>query len=129
MLPCLGQVLPPSPLTLVHNSSFHISSFCSLSRITSQQQRGEGGGVGGGVCLLKYIITLSQRCYYYLFCAQPSPLAGPSWTQLPLAFLDIREVYSSFSEKPALYPPPTHHYPDIAVKTQYNFFPGVILAF
>ena len=48
--------------------------------------------------LFPFLTILSQRCYHCCWWAWPWPVAGPSWSQLPLGLLDMGEASSSFSE-------------------------------
>lgn len=55
-----------------------------------------------GFCPL--LNTLPQRQYHHCCWALPWPAAGPPWSWLALALLEMREAARSFSQKPPLHP-------------------------
>jgi len=79
---------PPYSLTLVSAELFLSHSLTPLSHCR--------------VFFFCFLTILSQRHYHHHRWAQPWPEAGPSWSWLALAPLDIGEASSSFSQKPPL---------------------------
>jgi len=96
---------PPSPLTLVSAELFlsHILTFFSCSFCCA--------------FFFRFLTMLSQRFYHHCWLSWPCPVAGPSWSQLALAPLDIGEASGSFSQKLPVQPP---CYQNFAMQSQHN---------